>query len=1479
MTAEGSESIDFALDGAPEGVSITSGSGLLIVADTVEAGEYEFNIIASDADENTELATPSETEEIVTPGTQSFTLTVEPGDVPEVEPGDGLEAELGGELDAEPILLGVPITPYAVGANEEPELLQFAEEQDEKFANNIKVTAELRGGAYSYDFFVWFYVTGDAKDSGYLKIWVTSDTLEANGIDFHLFRGNDENLPITLFVESGKHYVGYIDPELASNRPRAWRDNETWYYMDVTDLILWAEFVPLEMVIGRVELDKNILSSDGGQVSVTVYGNNLHWAESVKVGAFDGSTLIAESNITAPNWSANLTLPPNTSDTDKVYTIKVSLDGGSSWEEFENVTVRKVSFDCMVTASNGQTTNYNDLGDALDALRNGGTLTLLNDVSYDDYVNLSIYNNITIDLNGYTLDIETDRSTAFYFDEVQNPTIKGPGIMNVTSKASYGRGMYFKGSAKTDLKIINGAIINLYGSDIGLDIDYNASVILEEGSQLHASGGKYGIMCYGTNSKVDITSVTSDNIGVYIYWLSPFTVTVYDKINVPDNGTYIEFNKTGDITDLKKEDGTPSDIKPGFHEYTDGASIVYVNETLAITLSSIAITTPPTKTTYTQGDALNLSGMTVTATYSDNSTKTVTGYTADPENGAALDTAETQTVTVSYTENGVTKTVSFTVTVTKTEDVCEIVETREKYTSLDDALEAVLSNTPTTIKLLANIENDRIAINNKKITLDLNGMTLNINHDNISYNALSISNNGELYTTGAGALNIVSDGNGLGVGNNCKATITGNINANGDTMVRANPGSEVIINGNVTGTGNVTADWGSLTINGNVTISGSHCNIHSNGTDARVYINGNAVRMGDSYYTTVVCDSGGYLEITGDVTANELTYVSDSVIVCGYYTSKVIIGGNIVTSVSGVYVSNGGDVTVGGNINATLGTGAEVYVVGQITVDGKITAPRNLRVTGYNDPLPDEHDGESLKPGYYQYHIGDAYIWVKILDSIVELTSISVTTPPAKTTYTQGDALNLSGMAVTATYSDNSTKPVTGYVTTPSDGAALNTVGTQTVTVSYTEGGVTKTATFTVTVNTKSEYACEINGTGYLTLDAALAVVPNNTQTVIKLLKNISIVGTASLAYQYTFTNKKITFDLNGFNLSIISNVGYGFDVNGSAIDYIGAGEFTLNTRYTALNVRNGGSCKLTGVRNSSSNYYAVVVQGNGSSITVNGNVDGPMSDAGCVHAQSGTTVTINGNANGSKGILAENANVTITGNVSSSIDTVVCNGGTVNIYGNAITSSYTTEGVLVSGGGTVTVDGEIIPDQYNSNPDAKLFIRINGIKVTREQYAATTTKNGYLTYTDGNSTVWLKDNGTTPPEPTYTVTIPTTLDLAVGDNYLPVTVSNTQDLGGKAVAITFEATQDNANNGSGLYYRMCLWPNGISGETSVIYKLFNAENSEIISNAANPAGQILVDLNGNGTKKIRINLPEPNAGILPNVPYTGYIIFGIKLV
>ncbi len=81
------------------------------------------------------------------------------------------------------------------------------------------------------------------------------------------------------------------------------------------------------------------------------------------------------------------------------------------------------------------------------------------------------------------------------------------------------------------------------------------------------------------------------------------------------------------------------------------------------------------------------------------------------------------------------------------------------------------------------------------------------------------------------------------------------------------------------------------------------------------------------------------------------------------------------------------------------------------------------------------------------------------------LESIAVTTPPAKTSYTVGEVLDLTGLVVTATYSDGSSGVVTEYSTLPASGSTLDTAGTLTITVSYTEGDVTKTTTFDVLVN------------------------------------------------------------------------------------------------------------------------------------------------------------------------------------------------------------------------------------------------------------------------------------------------------------------------------------------------------------------------------------------------------------------------------
>ena len=78
-------------------------------------------------------------------------------------------------------------------------------------------------------------------------------------------------------------------------------------------------------------------------------------------------------------------------------------------------------------------------------------------------------------------------------------------------------------------------------------------------------------------------------------------------------------------------------------------------------LQSIAITTPPTKTEYAQGENFDKTGMVVTATYSDGSKKSVTDYTVENGNNLA---AGSVNVTIKYAELDNVVTATQTVTVT-----------------------------------------------------------------------------------------------------------------------------------------------------------------------------------------------------------------------------------------------------------------------------------------------------------------------------------------------------------------------------------------------------------------------------------------------------------------------------------------------------------------------------------------------------------------------------------------------------------------------------------------------------------------------------------------------------------------------------------------------------------------------------------------------------------------------------------------------
>ncbi len=82
----------------------------------------------------------------------------------------------------------------------------------------------------------------------------------------------------------------------------------------------------------------------------------------------------------------------------------------------------------------------------------------------------------------------------------------------------------------------------------------------------------------------------------------------------------------------------------------------------------------------------------------------------------------------------------------------------------------------------------------------------------------------------------------------------------------------------------------------------------------------------------------------------------------------------------------------------------------------------------------------------------------------VSLVSISITTPPTRTVYSEGDPFEEAGMTVTAHYNNGTTRTVEGTITTDTTELTRSAGINKPVEVSYTENGIEKTAAFNVDV-------------------------------------------------------------------------------------------------------------------------------------------------------------------------------------------------------------------------------------------------------------------------------------------------------------------------------------------------------------------------------------------------------------------------------
>ena len=478
----------------------------------------------------------------------------------------------------------------------------------------------------------------------------------------------------------------------------------------------------------------------------------------------------------------------------------------------------------------------------------------------------------------------------------------------------------------------------------------------------------------------------------------------------------------------------------GGAKFTPTANTTLYAKWATAALSSIAVTTKPTKTSYIVGETLNTSGMVVRATYSDGSTANVTGYTCSP---TQLTAVGTKAITVSYTEDGITKTTSFTVTVVKKTLSSLSVTTKPAKTTY------TVGETLDTSGMVVR------ATYSDGSTANVTGYTCSpttLNKEGSQTITVSYTEGGVTKTTSF----TVTVANPTLTGIEVKTMPTKttyyvgeSFNQNGLTLTAtySNGSTKTItsgftctgFNGSAIGKQSITVSYteGSVTKKKTFTVTVISAKEPAFSLSSAECSAGQTV----SLPVTVSNNPGictAKLSINYDKSLLELVSATNGSVLTNGFTA-----GGDVTKVPYSVVWNSG--TSASNTNGTM-------VTFKFKVKSGVAAGTKATVTlsySKNDTLD-----ANLNPVTFQTSNGS----ITVKSAAAALSQIAVKTMPTKTAYAIGESFNQSGLTLTATYSDGSTKTITsGFTCT---GFSAYSTGKKTVTVTY-EG---KSTTFTVEV-------------------------------------------------------------------------------------------------------------------------------------------------------------------------------------------------------------------------------------------------------------------------------------------------------------------------------------------------------------------------------------------------------------------------------
>ena len=275
----------------------------------------------------------------------------------------------------------------------------------------------------------------------------------------------------------------------------------------------------------------------------------------------------------------------------------------------------------------------------------------------------------------------------------------------------------------------------------------------------------------------------------------------------------------------------------------------------------------------------------------------------------------------------------------------------------------------------------------------------------------------------------------------------------------------------------------------------------------------------------------------------------------------------------------------------------ETFNPAGMTVTATYSNGATLKATGYSFS-PDTALTDGTTSVTIEYTEGGVTKTAEQAITVVHrLTKIEITAQPTKKVYEYGDSFQSAGMVVKATYSDGATANVTGYSCSP---ATLNTVGTQTITVSYTENGVTKTATTSVTVKRKTISAVP-SQSGTLTYTGSSQSPTWTGYSTTQLTIGGTTSGTNAGSYTATFTPKSNYRWADGTTTAKSVSWSIGKAAGNLSISTT---SMTLDTttKSKTITVTRSGDGTISAV---SSNTAAATVSVSGNTVTVTGKANG----------------------------------------------------------------------------------------------------------------------------------------------------------------------------------------------------------------------------------------------------------------------------------